>query len=387
MHFFTRILEIMTIKLLDKEFELTIPTKKIQDAIQDMADEMNAQLFNKDVVFVAILNGAFMFAADLFKRIEFDARISFIKFASYEGTESTGNVKKLIGLNEDLTGKTVVVLEDIVDSGITMEKIVDQINELNPAEIRIATLLLKPDAFMKNYMINYIGMEIPNDFIVGYGLDYNGYGRNLTAIYTHGQQPAKAISNVKYFLLFGPPGAGKGTQSKKIIEKYNLVHLSTGDILRKELETNSRLGQIAKNYMNKGGLVPDDIILGMIAKEIEANKGTRGVVLDGFPRTVEQAKGLEKILKDKNYEVSAMFALNVREKELVKRLLKRAEEGGRVDDTPEIIAKRIKTYKEQTAPVGEYFRQKGKLYEIMGEGEVDDIFADISEIIDKLMEN
>ena len=377
----------MTIKLLDKEFELTIPTKKIQDAVQNIADEINAQLLHKDVVFIAILNGAFMFAADLFKRIEFNAQISFIKFASYEGTESTGNVKKLIGLNEDLSGKTVVIVEDIVDSGITMEKIVDQIKELNPAEIRIATLLLKPDAFMKNYMIDYIGMEIPNDFIVGYGLDYDGFGRNLTAIYTHGNQPAKAISNVKYFLLFGPPGAGKGTQSKKIIEKYNLVHLSTGDLLRKELETNSKLGQLAKNYMNKGGLVPDDIILGMVAKELDANKGTKGIVLDGFPRTVDQAKGLEKILKDRNYEVSAMFALNVRKKELVKRLLERAKQGNRIDDTPEIIEERIKTYIDQTAPVGEYFRKKGKLYEIMGEGKIDDIFDDISEVIEKLMQS
>lgn len=375
----------MRIKLHDKEFDLTIPTKRIQDAVQDIADEINAQLFGKDVVFIAILNGAFMFASDLFKRIEFDATISFVKFASYEGTQTTGSVKQLIGLNEDLTGKTVVIVEDIVDSGITMEKVLKEIRKLNPKEIRIASMLVKPDAFMKDYVVDYIGLEIPNDFIVGYGLDYDGLGRNLTAIYTSADAKQNStISRVKYFLLFGPPGAGKGTQSKKIIEKYNLVHLSTGDILRKELETNSRLGQIAKTHMNKGGLVPDDIIMGMVAKEIEANKGTKGVVLDGFPRTVDQAKSLDKLLTSKNYEVSAMFALDVNDDELVRRLLERAKEGGRVDDTPEIIEKRIKTYKMTTMKVAEYYNDKGKLHEIDGVGDIDRIFGDISKIIDSL---
>jgi len=375
----------MRIKLHDKDFDLTIPTKRIQDTIQDMADEMNAQLLGKDVVFVAILNGAFMFASDLFKRIEFDAYISFIKFASYEGTKSTGNVKKLIGLNEDLNGKTVVILEDIIDSGISMEKIVDEINDLGPKEIRIASLLVKPDAFLRSYNIDYIGMEIPNDFIVGFGLDYDGLGRNLTAIYTNADAVQnRTITKVKYFLLFGPPGSGKGTQSKKIIEKYNLVHLSTGDILRKELEINSRLGQIAKSHMNKGGLVPDDIILGMVAKEIEANKGTSGIVLDGFPRTVEQAKSLDKLLANKNYEISAMFALDVDKDELVRRLLERAKVGGRVDDTPDIIEKRIQTYKMTTAKVAEYYLEQGKLHEIDGVGKIDDIFEDISTKIDSL---
>jgi adenylate kinase len=373
----------MKIKLLDKEFELTIPSKRIQDAVQDIADEINAQLFNKDVIFIGILNGAFMFASDLFKRIEFNATISFIKFASYEGTQSTGDVKKLIGLNEELKGKTVVILEDIIDSGITMEKIVDQIKELNPDEIRIAALLMKPDAFMRKYKVNYIGIEIPNDFIVGYGLDYNGLGRNLTAIYTSVDElKPRKISKVKYFLLFGPPGAGKGTQSKKIIEEYNLVHLSTGDILRKELETNSKLGQIAKEHMNKGGLVPDDIILGMVAKEIDANKGTSGIVLDGFPRTVEQAQALDKLLANKNYEITAMFELDVPEHELIKRLLKRAEIGGRVDDTPEIIEKRIQTYKLTTKKVSDYYRELGKLHVINGVGEIDNVFKYISTIID-----
>jgi len=226
-------------------------------------------------------------------------------------------------------------------------------------------------------------MEIPNDFIVGYGLDYNGFGRNLTAIYTStDNQKAGKISQVKYFLLFGPPGAGKGTQSKKIIEHYNLVHLSTGDILRKELEANTKLGQIAKEHMNKGGLVPDDIILGMVAKETEANKGTSGIVLDGFPRTVEQAQALDKLLANRNYEITAMFELDVPDSELIKRLLKRAKVGGRVDDTPDIIEKRIHTYKSTTQKVSNYYREQGKLHVINGVGEIDNVFKYISTIID-----
>jgi adenylate kinase len=297
--------------------------------------------------------------------------------------KASGNVRELIGLNESLEGKTVVILEDIIDSGNTIEEIVDKIKEKDPLEIRIASLLVKPDAFKKDFVIDFIGLEIPNDFIVGYGLDYNGLGRNLTAIYTYAEALSKrTITKVKYFLLFGPPGSGKGTQSKKIIEKYDLVHLSTGDILRKELETNSRLGQIARKHMNKGGLVPDDIILGMVAKEIEANKGTKGVVLDGFPRTVDQAEGLDKLLNNKNYEITAMFALDVPEEELVKRLLNRGKEGERVDDTPEIIEKRIATYKLTTAKVAEYYLEQGKLHEIDGVGDIDRIFNDISKIID-----
>lgn len=173
-------------------------------------------------------------------------------------------------------------------------------------------------------------------------------------------------------------------KSINYVEKYNLVHLSTGDLLRKELESNSRLGQIAKKHMNKGGLVPDDIILGMVAKEIDANKGTKGVVLDGFPRTVEQAKSLDKLLFNKNYEISAMFALDVEEDELVKRLLERAKIGGRVDDTPEIIAKRIQTYKMTTAKVAEYYNEQGKLHEINGMGDIDKISDEISKVIEAI---
>jgi hypoxanthine phosphoribosyltransferase len=173
------------VKILDKEFELFIPYEKIRGAIEQMADKMNQELAGKDPLFLCVLNGSFMFAAELFKRIDFvESEISFVKLASYEGDKTTGKVKQLIGLNEEIEGRTVVVLEDIVDTGITINNIGDQLKKMNPKEVLVATLLLKPDALQKEVDLKYIGMEIPNDFIVGYGLDYDGYGRNLLDIYS-----------------------------------------------------------------------------------------------------------------------------------------------------------------------------------------------------------
>jgi hypoxanthine phosphoribosyltransferase len=150
-----------------------------------MAEKMNADFEGKNPLFVCILNGSFMFAAELFKRIDLiQAEITFVKLASYLGDKSTGEVKQLIGLNENIEGRTVVILEDIVDTGITIENILEQLKKLNPAEIKIATLLLKPDALQKEVQLDYVGLEIPNDFIIGYGLDYNGLGRNLINIYS-----------------------------------------------------------------------------------------------------------------------------------------------------------------------------------------------------------
>jgi len=171
------------VKVLDKEFEIFISSDKIQETVKDLAFRMNNELREKDVIFLGILNGSFMFASDLYKQIEIPSQISFLKLASYQGTSSSGNVKRLIGINEDLIGKTVVVLEDIVDSGITINNIIKQLKGYEPAEIKIATFLLKPAALQMNVQLDYVGIEIPNDFIIGYGLDYNGFGRNLADIY------------------------------------------------------------------------------------------------------------------------------------------------------------------------------------------------------------
>lgn len=171
------------IKILDRYFTKFIPAHEIQEAIKKVAEQMNNDLKDKDVVFLGILNGSFMFAADLYKQLSFYSIITFLKVASYQGTTSSGNVRQLIGINEDIKGKTVVIIEDIIDTGITIDNITRQLVGFEPKEILVATFLLKPDALKKDVKIDYVGMKIPNDFIVGYGLDYDGYGRNLADIY------------------------------------------------------------------------------------------------------------------------------------------------------------------------------------------------------------
>ncbi|KPL13271.1 MAG: hypoxanthine phosphoribosyltransferase [Bacteroides sp. SM1_62] len=170
-------------KIHDKEFKLFIPNSQIRAVISAMADSMNRDLEGRDVIFMGILNGAFMFAAELIKHIAPSCQITFLKLASYAGTSSTGTVKRLIGINEDIHNKTVVILEDIVDTGITLENIIRQLRGYEPGEIRVATLLHKPDAYQKDIVLDYVGLEIPNDFVVGFGLDYKGFGRNLPDIY------------------------------------------------------------------------------------------------------------------------------------------------------------------------------------------------------------
>jgi len=166
-----------------KKFRLFIPESKIQQEISRIAGEMNRDLAGRDPIFMGILNGAFMFASDLYRQITFPCQITFLKLASYSGTSSTGTVKQLIGINQDLRDRLVVILEDIVDTGETLDTIIRQLSGFQPEEIRIATLLHKPAAAIRQVKLDYVGMEIPNDFIVGYGLDYDGYGRNFREIY------------------------------------------------------------------------------------------------------------------------------------------------------------------------------------------------------------
>jgi hypoxanthine phosphoribosyltransferase len=173
------------IKLWDKEFEISHPFDEIQAAIKKMAAQMQIDLEGKSALFVCILNGSFMFAADLMKELELcDAEITFLKLASYSGTSSTHEIKELIGFNENITGRTVVILEDIVDTGNTIEDVMKQIRAKGALEVKIATLLFKPDAMKAKIDLDYVGLVIPNDFIVGYGLDYDRRGRNLKDIYT-----------------------------------------------------------------------------------------------------------------------------------------------------------------------------------------------------------
>ncbi len=171
------------IKILDKHFRPFISADRIEKVVEEMAEKINRDFAGKEVIFVGILNGVFIFAADLFRRIRLDARITFLRLASYQGTHSTGEVRQLIGLSEDITDRIVIIVEDIVDTGTTLDHIIRQLNSFRPAEIHIATLLLKPDVYHYHIALDYVGMEIPNRFILGYGLDYDGYGRNLESLY------------------------------------------------------------------------------------------------------------------------------------------------------------------------------------------------------------
>ncbi|MCI5711273.1 MAG: hypoxanthine phosphoribosyltransferase [Prevotella sp.] len=172
------------VKIKDKTFETSIPEAEILKRIQAVADRINKDMEGKTPIFLAVLNGSFMFAADLMKMVTIPCEISFVKLASYEGTSSTGKIKKMIGINTDLTGRNVIIVEDIVESGLTMQNMLDQLKEHNPASVSICTLLLKPEKLTVDLDIDYTVMEIPNDFIVGYGLDYDQQGRNLRDIYT-----------------------------------------------------------------------------------------------------------------------------------------------------------------------------------------------------------
>lgn len=184
-------------------------------------------------------------------------------------------------------------------------------------------------------------------------------------------------------ILFGPPGSGKGTQSEKLIVRYGLKHLSTGDLLRSEISRQTALGLEAKNFMDKGQLVPDEVVIGMISSALDDNPEAKGFLFDGFPRTSAQAEALDKLLELKKTSIGVMLALDVSEEELVKRLLKRGETSGRSDDTNEqIIRARITEYRNKTEAVADYYRQFDKVVMVKGEGSIDEIFNGLCKEID-----
>ena len=186
-------------------------------------------------------------------------------------------------------------------------------------------------------------------------------------------------------VLFGPPGAGKGTQSELLIKKFNLTHLSTGDILRKEIGDKTQLGLEAKKYMNNGLLVPDEVVIGMIGSQLEKNNHSKGFIFDGFPRTTEQATALDNLLEKKEISISAMISLRVEDNELIKRLLERGKSSGRSDDqSEEIIGNRIKEYNLKTSPLKSYYNTQNKLHEIDGIGSVSAIANKINSVINNL---
>jgi len=185
-------------------------------------------------------------------------------------------------------------------------------------------------------------------------------------------------------VLFGAPGSGKGTQSEHLIKRYNLTHISTGSVLRAEIEKGSELGILAEKYISKGHLVPDKLVIDMLADVLDHIKESNGVIFDGFPRTLAQGEALDNLLKERGQDVSVAISLDVIESELIERLLKRGQQSGRCDDNMETIKSRLEVYKKQTAPLTEYYEKQNKLVNIKGEGTIIDIFNRIAEVVDKI---
>ncbi|WP_370391958.1 adenylate kinase [uncultured Winogradskyella sp.] len=368
------------LKLHDLYFKPFISEERIQNAIQKMVDAIVDDLGDEMPVFVGILNGSFMLVSDFVKKYPKPCEVTFIKLASYEGVKSTEDIQRLIGLTQDLTGRTVVILEDIIDSGNTLEEVHRIFENENVKQLLIATLFYKPEAYDKDFKLHYIGMEIPSKFIVGYGLDYNGLGRDLPEVYQ-----LKTTQHMTNIVLFGPPGAGKGTQANFLKEKYDLVHISTGDVFRYNIKNETALGMLAKSYMDKGELVPDQVTIDMLNKEVEKNSDAKGFIFDGFPRTNAQAEALDRLMDSKDSQINAMVALEVDDEVLVQRLLERGKTSGRADDADEsIIRNRIEEYYNKTAILKDYYSNQGKYFGVDGVGSIEDITERLSKVIDTL---
>jgi adenylate kinase len=368
------------IKLHDKYFKPFVSAKEIDAAMERLAQEIATDIGDEIPVFIGILNGSFMVVSDFVKKYPKPCEVTFIKLASYEGVKSTEDIQRLIGLTQDLTGRTVVILEDIIDTGNTLEEVHRIFKNEKVKSLKIATLFFKPEAYKKDYKLHYIGIEIPNKFIVGYGLDYDGLGRNIPEVYQ-----IKETQFMTNLVLFGPPGAGKGTQAEFLKSKYNLVHISTGDVFRFNIKNETALGMLAKSYMDKGALVPDQVTIDMLNAEVEKNSAANGFIFDGFPRTNAQAEALDKLLESKDSSISAMVALEVDDEILVERLLGRGKTSGRADDADEsIIRNRITEYYTKTAILKDYYSAQNKYFGVNGVGSIEDITVRLSSVIDNL---
>lgn len=368
------------IKLHDKYFKPFISAQDIDNALQRLATEIAFDMGDETPVFVGVLNGSFMVVSDFVKKYIKPCEVTFIKLASYEGVKSTEDIQRLIGLTQDLTNRTVIILEDIIDTGNTLHEVYRIFNKENVKTLKIATLFYKPEAYKKDFKIHYVGIEISNKFIVGFGLDYNGLGRNLPEIYQ-----IKETQHMTNLVLFGPPGAGKGTQANFLKEKYNLVHISTGDVFRFNIKNETALGMLAKSFIDKGELVPDQVTIDMLNAEVEKNTDANGFIFDGFPRTNAQAESLDHLMQSKDSQIDAMIALEVDDEILVQRLLERGKTSGRADDADEdIIRNRVKEYYNKTAILKDYFANQNKYFGVDGVGSIEDITVRLSTVIDSL---
>ncbi len=367
------------IKLHDKFFKPYLKEEQILQAIEKMAAEIAKDYKDEIPLFVGVLNGAFMFVADFLKAYQYPCEVSFVRLSSYQGLTSTGIVETLLDAPEELEGRSVIILEDVVDTGRTLKQLVHLFSQTNAKEFKIATLFYKSDMYNGEYAIDYVGLDIPNNFIVGYGLDYNEQGRNLREVYQLNQ------ADMINLVLFGKPGAGKGTQAEFLKEKYNLKHISTGDVFRYNIKNGTELGKLAKSYIDKGDLVPDEVTIDMLKAEVEKNPEAAGFIFDGFPRTAAQAEALDNFLESKDMKINATIALEAEDDVLVARLLERGKSSGRSDDQDESkIRNRFDEYNQKTAPLKAFYEKQGKFHSVNGIGEIKEVTERLCAIIDKL---
>ncbi len=368
-----------SVRLFGKQFELFLPEAEILQAVQKVADEIARDYRDEAPVFVGVLNGAFMFVSDFLKYYPYPCEVTFVKLSSYRGLTSTGIVETLLDLPEHVEGKHVIILEDIVDTGRTLQELVHMFSNRNVKDFRIATLFYKSDVYTGEYQIDYFGMEIPDRFIVGYGLDYREQGRNLRNVYQLKQHPMINI------VLFGKPGAGKGTQANFLKEKYGLKHISTGDVFRHNIKNGTELGKLAQSYIDKGDLVPDEVTIKMLQEEVEQASEAPGFIFDGFPRTTAQAEALDHFLEMREMKIDATIALEAGDEVLLERLLERGKVSGRSDDQDAgKIRNRFAEYNEKTAPLKAYYQEQGKFHSVNGVGGIEEITDRLSRVIDGL---
>lgn len=367
------------IKIHNTNFELFLSEAEILAAVKRIAEDIAAEYKDEVPIFVGVLNGAFMFVSDFLKYYPYPCEVSFVKLSSYRGLTSTGIVETLLDVPDNIEGRDVIILEDIIDTGRTLQELVHIFSNTNVRNFKIASLFYKSEVYNGEYAIDYFGMEIPDKFIIGYGLDYKEQGRNLRDVYQINQ------THMINLVLFGKPGAGKGTQAGYLKEKYNLKHISTGDVFRYNIKNNTKLGQLAKSYMDKGELVPDEVTISMLKDEVEKNPDASGFIFDGFPRTAAQAEALDNFLESKDMKIHATIALEANDEVLIKRLLERGKDSGRPDDQDESkIRNRFEEYNLKTAPLKEYYEAQEKFHSVNGIGSIEDITERLTKVINTL---
>lgn len=368
-----------SVTLHGKKFTPFLSEKEILLAVRKIADEIARDYKDEVPIFVGVLNGAFMFASDFLKCYPYPCEVSFVKLSSYRGLTSTGIVETLLDLPDQVEGRHVIILEDIVDTGRTLQELVHMFANKNVKDFKIASLFYKSEIYNGEYPIDYFGIEIPDKFIVGYGLDYREQGRNLRNVYQLNKQPMINL------VLFGKPGAGKGTQAAFLKERYGLKHISTGDVFRYNIKNGTELGKLAQSYMDKGDLVPDEVTIRMLQDEVEKATEASGFIFDGFPRTTAQAEALDNFLESKEMSIDATIALEADDEVLIERLLERGKISGRADDQDaEKIRNRFEEYNSKTAPLKTYYQKQGKFHSVNGIGEIQEITHRLSAVIDQL---